>query len=251
MTTTFNRYSQGKIYKLIDYTTGMFYIGSTALNRLDQRYHMHKNASKCSNYKNNNTYKHLTYEKFISGVINIVQLADVNASSKRELEKEENAYICKEIQNPLCLNTNRAYISEEQIKEENKKYHEENKERIKEHKHAYYLQNKEHIKEYAKQNKDHISKYMEQYNKEYREKNKDKLKEQKNQYRIDNSEIIKQRKTQYYLQNKDKINEKLKEKCTCICGISLRKSDLRRHEQSQKHINFIKIQNENSVNTIE
>ena len=79
----------------------------------------------------------------------------------------------------------------------------------------------------------------------------DKLKEQKNQYRIDNSEIIKQRKTQYYLQNKDKINEKLKEKCTCICGISLRKSDLRRHEQSQKHINFIKIQNENSVNTIE
>ena len=118
MDTIVNRYSQGKIYKLIDQTTGMFYIGSTALNRLDQRYHMHKNASKCENYKNIKTYKQLTHEKFISGAIKIIQLAEVNASSKRELEKVENDYICQEIENTLCLNTNRSYVSEEQNKDE-------------------------------------------------------------------------------------------------------------------------------------
>ena len=41
-----NRYSHGKIYKLIDVTTGVFYRGSTAMERLDQRLHVHKKASK-------------------------------------------------------------------------------------------------------------------------------------------------------------------------------------------------------------
>ena len=42
--TDLNRYQQGKNYRLIDLTSGMYYIGSTCLSRLNQRYHIHKSA---------------------------------------------------------------------------------------------------------------------------------------------------------------------------------------------------------------
>ena len=59
-----NRYSHGKIYKLIDNTTGIFYIGSTAMNRLDQRYANHRRFSQCNKYKNSKLYQYFT-EHFI------------------------------------------------------------------------------------------------------------------------------------------------------------------------------------------
>ena len=54
--TSDNRYSHGKIYKLIDNTTGIFYIGSTALKRLDHRYNSHKDSSNNPIKINENLY---------------------------------------------------------------------------------------------------------------------------------------------------------------------------------------------------
>ena len=53
--TSDNRFSHGKIYKLIDNTSGMFYIGHTALKRLDQRFQTHKHTRKNDEGKQNKT----------------------------------------------------------------------------------------------------------------------------------------------------------------------------------------------------
>jgi len=39
--------------------------------------------------------------------------------------------------------------------------------------------------------------------------------------------------------NRNTILEKQKEKYTCVCGSTLRKSDKSRHEKSKKHLNYI------------
>jgi hypothetical protein len=73
-------------------------------------------------------------------------------------------------------------------------------------------------------------------NKAYKEKNREKIKESNKAYREKNREKIKE----YYEVNKKEILEKLKEKVQCPCGSVVRKSDLRRHERSQKHQNYLK-----------
>lgn len=50
---------------------------------------------------------------------------------------------------------------------------------------------------------------------------------------------LKQYSNKYYLQNKDKITEKLAEKVNCdICGCNVRKDYLVKHKRTQKCINF-------------
>ncbi len=51
--------------------------------------------------------------------------------------------------------------------------------------------------------------------------------------------IQKEESKQFYQNNKDKILEKNKEKSVCACGCELRKSDMARHEKSQKHLNLM------------
>ena len=126
-----NRYSHGKIYKLIDNTTGIFYIGSTAMNRLDQRYANHRRFSQCDKYKNSKLYQYFTPAKFSSGEVKIILLEEVNVDNKRQLEKIENDYICKELENPLCMNTLRSFVTNEETRKGKKNYCEQNKEKIK------------------------------------------------------------------------------------------------------------------------
>jgi hypothetical protein len=52
-------------------------------------------------------------------------------------------------------------------------------------------------------------------------------------------EEILERSKKYYETNKEEINEKKKEKITCICGKTFTKSHKLRHEKSVKHQTFI------------
>jgi len=80
-------------------------------------------------------------------------------------------------------------------------------------------------KEYYEANKERIKKY--------REDNKEKRKE----YREVNKELIKEKRKKDYENNK----EKLKEKVICDhCGIEIRRDCLKRHQRSNKCINFNK-----------
>ena len=69
----------------------------------------------------------------------MVCIQDYPCNTKREAEEKEDELI--RFYNAR-LNTNRAFITEEQRKERNKGYHQENKERILKQKREYYQQNK-------------------------------------------------------------------------------------------------------------
>ena len=57
-----DRYSRGKIYKLIENSTGLFYIGSTCMP-LHKRFYDHKGRSKKE--PNRKVYQYFTYDKFV------------------------------------------------------------------------------------------------------------------------------------------------------------------------------------------
>ena len=83
-------------------------------------------------------------------------------------------------------------------------------------------------KEWQDDNKDRI--------KDYYIKNKESIVQRYN----DNKDLFLEKHKKYYDDNKTDLNEKRKIKITCSCGCELRKSDLRRHEKSQKHISLMK-----------
>ena len=58
-------------------------------------------------------------------------------------------------------------------------------------------------------------------------------KEKQKQYYEDNKDKIKK----YYEGNKDKINQKI----TCECGCIVNKRNLKKHQQTNKHINLLKL----------
>ena len=77
-------------------------------------------------------------------------------------------------------------------------------------------------------------------NKEYYDGHKEYFKEHYQEYRNKNKEHKQKLDKDYYEQNKDKILENMNTKITCICGSICSKSHLRRHERTNKHIEFVK-----------
>ena len=74
-----------------------------------------------------------------------------------------------------------------------------------------------------------------EYNKEYnKEKNK--------QYREANKEYLKEWKQEYYEANKDKIKEQVSRPYQCECGSLVNWSSKAAHFRTEKHKNFIQIQ---------
>lgn len=64
-------------------------------------------------------------------------------------------------------------------------------------------------------------------------------KEQKVIYYIENKNEILAKSKQKYSENREEVSEKRKIKFTCECGSNTRKSDKAVHVKSQKHINYI------------
>jgi vacuolar-type H+-ATPase subunit I/STV1 len=194
------------------------YVGSTT--DFTKRKNTHK--SDCNNV-NDKDYNRKIYQ-FIRdngswGNWNMIQLEEFPCKNKREAEyREEQIRIERKAQ----LNMRRAFVSEEQkkeqIKEQKKKYREENKEEIKENSKKWYEEHKEQKKEQQQK---------------YREENKEQIKEQQKKYREDNKEEIKKR-------NKKYREEKQSQKYICYCGKEYTHSHKSRHEKSLFHTDFIK-----------
>lgn len=153
-------YNDSKIYKIVDNTTGKFYIGSTSLKYLSQRLQKHisyfkENKKCCKSYDiiNNNDFK-----------IELIEMFPCN--NIYELRKREGEIIKENINNILCVNKrietglkqngnenyNKEYglIYRENYKEKIKQYRQDNKDKIKQ----YKQDNKEKIKQYNQDNKD-------------------------------------------------------------------------------------------------
>jgi hypothetical protein len=208
------------IYKLIkkDATNDdMVYIGSTC-DVEDRRYN-HKNCCSNPNTKEHNlkVYKYIRENGGIDEwELIILDEFEVPLKECEERDKYEDNYIRKyDAINKL----NKSYNIRSK-----KEYYEDNADIIKEKKKIYNKNNRDIINEKAK---------------EYQKKNTDIIKERKNEYYKNNRDIINEKRKEYYKNNTDIIKERRKEKIGCdICGLIVSKCDIRKHQRTQKCINF-------------
>ena len=151
----------------------------------------------------------------------MVEHSKFPCENKRQAEKEEER-VRLELQ--ANLNTRRAYITEEQKIEDNKKYNELHKVEIAEYQKEYYEENKIEILEQVK---------------EYNELHKVEIAEKHKKYYEENKVEILEQTKKYYEENKVEIAEKMKEKMTCECGCIITKYYYNKHCLTQKHINLL------------
>lgn len=157
-------YANGKIYRVIDNTTGRQYIGSTA-SSLPKRLYKHKNHYKryCEDKMNYIS----VYDIIKNGDYHIVLIELFPCNSKMELEQRERHFI----DTMDCVNKNRPRTEEEK-KEYKRQYNA--KDETKEKKKEYYQQNKEYYQKYRDEHKENHS----EYHKEHYEANKAKYLQQ-------------------------------------------------------------------------
>ena len=209
----YNRYNNSKIYKLINTIDDTFYIGSTTAP-LSKRLSWHKQNSKKENLKNIKVYQHLNIIGFEN--VKIVLINEFYLNNREELLRSENDYIEMYKNDPNCLNSYRAFLSEEEHNQYMKKYREDNKEKIIHLNKELYTRKREYILQQKKQ---------------YYIENMEHVKKLNNQNRIRNAEKIKQRKTSEY---------------TCECGSIIQIDGKAKHQRTKKHINYLHDLNEES-----
>ena len=169
-----NKYTNGKIYRLVCNITGLNYYGSTVQPLHKRKYEHKQNYELYMKNKNKegNKYKLTTSSKIIEGDnYDIILVEDFPCENKKQLETRERYFI----ENNDCVNK---IIPRRTIKE----WYADNKEYKLKCMKEYRDMNKDKIKEYRDMNKDKI--------KEYRDMNKDKIKE----YRAKYKEAVKQLK---------------------------------------------------------
>lgn len=78
--------------------------------------------------------------------------------------------------------------------------------------------------------------------------NKEYYKQKSKKNYEENRELKKQKRKEYYLKNKDEILKKMSIKINCPCGGSTTKNDMSKHCKTNKHQNYLKSLNINSIN---
>ena len=203
-------YSKTIIYKIEHIEDdNLVYVGHTTC--WDKRKCKHKNA--CMNEKEKG-YNYKLYRMIRDNggweEFRMLKVEKYPCNDKREAEKRENE-VMKELKS--TMNTNKSYISVEELKEHHKKYREIKKDRITD----YVGKNKEKLQIYSKDYYKKKSDRKLKYQKEYNHKNKAHFQEYQEAYRENN-----------------------KVKVLCECGCEVSKCHLKRHQSSKKHIDLIK-----------
>lgn len=94
--------------------------------------------------------------------------------------------------------------------------------------------------EWIEDNKERLNQNKRDYKKQYQEY----FQEISKQHYQDNREHYIQKSRENYKNNREEILEKMKETTECPCGSIVRKHEIRRHERSKKHQNWLKKQEE-------
>ena len=229
-------YNNGKIYKIVDNTSDMIYVGSTC-KTLEKRLKQHeshyksfisgKQISKLTSFTilDNNNYK-----------IELLKLYP--CSSRKELNIQEGEVITSMKNNGLnIVNKNLAGRTKSEYYSQ---YSINNKELIAQ----YYKNNKESLAQDYKINRDKILNER----KKYYQNNKNCINKNTKEYYLNNKDNLKQKATEYYQNNKDKIKEYNNRKQICSCGIQYSTCNKKQHEKSNKHQDYIK--NISTINNI-
>jgi hypothetical protein len=176
-------YQNSKIYRIIC-DDGHYYYGST-ITDLKRRLAGHKCKSKTENSKVYNHINSIGWDR-----VKIELIENFECNSKRDLTKREDYYIFEKKLDPLCLNTMRAFVTQE----------ESNKTR------KYYIdKNKEHINKLAKQSREsHIGRQS-KYAHTWYEKNKEECIQKSMKYYEQNKENELLKRKQYYQANRTRI----------------------------------------------
>jgi predicted GIY-YIG superfamily endonuclease len=195
----------GKIYRLLC-NDGHFYIGSTTTSLAKRLFH-HKNKSKEKCQLARKVYAHVN--KIGWENVSIVLVEERPCESKHQLFQRENFHVEKELSNPQCLNSCRAFVDREVKRQEAivkaRKWAAANPERV-------------------KQKQD-----------EYQEKNREKLKVKGKRWREANSEKKKETDAAYREKNRESLREKQKVRIECKCGLSYPRSHRAYHMKSAAH----------------
>ena len=209
-------YSKGRIYAIRNFVDNDVYIGSTTVP-LSKRLSYHK-----SDVRKGKILTSIAKKMNELGCDNfyIELVEDYPCSNNEQLFRREGQ-IMRET--PQCINILIAGRTRREHYEDNKEItdkkakeqREQRKERIKEVGKKYREEHKEELKEKRDANKD----YMKEYRIKYKEKNNDMLLE----------------KARYYYRN----NITRREKIECVCGSVCRKDNVRAHEKSQKHQQYL------------
>ena len=163
-------YSLGKIYKIIDNTSNMFYVGSTCYPKLSQR--LAKHRSHLRDYEKGYGPYVTSFEILNNDDYKIILLENYPCNNIDELKSQEQVWLDKLRCTNMVNNKNAKGLNIERVKEKRKEYKEQNKEEIA------------------------------QKGKEYREKNKDKLAEKRKEYRETHKEEERKRKIEWRQNNK-------------------------------------------------
>lgn len=154
-----NKYSRGKIYRIVSDVSSKQYIGST-IQPLSHRMGQHRKDNNCCESKK------LFQE---DGVENcrIILIENYPCNSKEELLKRERYYI----DSMDCINQKRPLFYEGEYEQIKKDYYEKHKEYYKELHKQYHIDNKEKLNELSKhryqENKELIlKKHKDYYNKQ-------------------------------------------------------------------------------------
>jgi len=224
-------YSKTIIYKLVkndDYENANVYVGSTT--DFTSRKSQHKYT--CCN-QNNKLYNFKVYQNIRENGgwenWNMIEIEKYPCNDKREAEAREEYWRCEF---NARLNTNRAFITAEQMKEYQNQYRTEHADKIKEQLKQYRTENADKIKEQRKQYRTETADKLKELNKQYRTENADKIK----QYRTENADKIKELSKQYRTENADKI----KQKYDCECGSKYTYQSKTIHFKTKKHQTYLK-----------
>lgn len=212
-------YEDAKVYRLTC-SDGCYYYGST-IQSLKERLWHHKESSKTMTSK---VYSHIRTLGWDKVTIDLVQ--SVSCANRKELRVIENAYIQSKKDDPNCLNTLRAYTSdEEKVRMERERqtknathrkevvhaYHESNKDTINERHKTYYQEHKNEFAERSRAyNQSHRAEIAEQ-RKRYYEENKERLCREKREKRAQNPDYYRQKDKEYRERERKPVKPSLTE----------------------------------------
>jgi hypothetical protein len=233
-----NTYKYGKIYKLVS-KDSHYYIGSTT-KTLQKRFSSHKYS-----IKNNTRGGNYTYLSSIPlDDINIELIENYPCSTKSELREREDYHIQNALYDKYCLNTYRAFQTDEEKKEYDRLYYSLHKETAKENMKSYYEENKDTIMEYHRKYNEENKEIINQKRTQYRKENAEILAEKQRQYALNNIEKVKESKKKYNEENKEKLAEYWKEYAKKEENKERIKENKRRSAQKIKEENKDKIAEE-------
>jgi len=102
---------RAKIYKLYC-DDGHYYFGSTIAHYLCKRIAGHKSDGQKESFKHNKLHSHIN--RIGWDRVKIILVEEIDYTTKDDLRRKENEYIVKALADPLCLNHNRAIVTEEE-----------------------------------------------------------------------------------------------------------------------------------------